>query len=217
LTGDKETLANLGKARELRAQYARTFERDDQAGKLVQKALDSDMAGEQLANVVLGSAQVSKAATSSTVGRIRQAIGDDPKAWDSFRASVLMRATMNKAGENLGPQAVAGNLKQLLRERPALVQQLYGANELSRLERFTASLDAITRSGDFAKSSGTAERALRYMGSVAGNIPGVGSILRAIQGPADLGAAYRAGAPLTAARNSELAALFPAITTYGGQ
>ena len=57
----------------------------------------------------------------------------------------------------------------------------------------------------------------RSMGSVAGNIPGIGGILRAIQGPADLGAAYRAGAPLTGPRSSELAAMFPALTTYGGQ
>ena len=217
LKGDADTLANLAKARDLRAQYARAFEGNDQAGRLVEKALNSDTPGEQLANLALGSGQVSWAAGARTIKALREAIGDNPEAWDSLRSSVLLRATTNKAGGNLSAGSVASNLKELIHERPALVSQLYSPTEISRLQRFTSALDSMVRTGDFAKSSGTAERGFRYLESVVGNVPGLGHLLSAIKAPMDLSAAYRATSPLMPKRRDALPALLPALGVQLGE
>jgi len=217
LKGDANTLASLAKARDLRARYARAFEGNDQAGRLIEKALSSETPGEQLANLVLGSGQVSWAAGARTIKALRVAIGDNPDAWDSLRSSVLLRATTNRAGGNLSPGAAASNLKELIRERPALLSQLYSPGEISRLQRFTAALDSMVRTGDFAKSSGTAERGFRYLESVIGNVPGLGHLLSALKAPADLSAAYRATSPLAPKRGDTLPALLPALGVQLGQ
>lgn len=195
VTGDEAAIEALKKARGMNAAMQRRFapnDPDDAAGKMVQRLVREGRSPEELATMLWGASQISKTATSTVAARLKAALGNDKAAWDQFRGAVLLQATTRKTGETLGPQAVVANLKQLVQQRPTLLKELYSPEEVARLQRFTQATDAIVRKGDFAKSSGTAERALRYLNDVASPVPGFSTLMRVFTAPAQIAGAYRA-------------------------
>jgi len=199
IQGDQTALGQLKDARALRAEYGQKFQSDDKGGQLVQAMLQQGKSPEELAGLALGAQQVSNAAAGSVAKSVKAALTDsdgqiNTEAWDQFRSSVLLKMGERNTGDAVGLQALQSNIRQTLRSRPTLVNELYSPEERNALGQLSNAIDYVLPSGDFAKSSGTAERALRYVTSTAARIPIIGKI---VSGLASIRQGQSAMAPLT--------------------
>lgn len=226
VSGDPDALAAVKQARALRAQYGARFQplnRNDQGGKIVQQLLDQNADPDKMAQAIFGAGQIAPAAAASIVTKLRAALGSDKDAWDAVRAAVVQKAITRRNGEIAGPQAIVSNLQTLLRDRPALVRNLYKPEELDKLNRFAMAMKALMPPPGIARSSGTAERALDYFTEMLQGIPGGSAMTKLLRAPANARTASRMMAPVrapisplvTAGTNATLqsanrAGLFPA-------
>lgn len=185
ISGDDAAIRLLKNARESRATLARLFENKETAGTIVPQLVKGAKSADELAQLMFGASTVSPAATATVSKQVKAAIGDNPEAWNAFRSAVLMRATRNQAGEALGPQALASNLTKLLNTRPELMKSLFNGEEISMLGRVAnaareispKSLAAYGAGNMAGVTSGTAERALRFISDIATRSPIVGKLL----------------------------------------
>lgn len=206
VSGSPAALEALKAARAARSDLGVRFERQsttDAAGRLIERMTKSKASPEEFATALLGSSQVSKPVAATFAARIKQALGSDTNAWNQLRSTVLLKATTKPTGEALGPQAIVSNLKTMLRERPELLNTLYSAKERAALGRLVSALEPMLKQGSMARSSGTAERVMRYLGTTAHSVPLVGDLLRQL---ASLGQAGRALAPISPPRPALLPA-----------
>ena len=162
-TGDPQALDALKKARGLYADYAKKFRSNDQAGKIVQKIIDRDAAPEEIANLMIGVNGMSKAGSARIAKRYGEIVGRDSEAFNSLREMAFLTITRKPTNETKGAQALVSTIKKALEgQGSSLMKELYTEAELSTLKRFSQALEATIPTGDFARSSGTAERMLRF-------------------------------------------------------
>lgn len=186
ITGDVEAINALKEARSLRTKLHQRFEQSgpsDQAGRIVQKMIKDEASPDQIAQMVFGAGHLSPAAGANVARKLKSALGDDAEAWNAVRGAILAKATTNKVGETAGPQAIVTNLKDLLRNRKTLMNELYSPQERDAISRFTMMVEPLVKKGDLAKSSGTAERLMAALSSGFGNVPVLGSLMNAIAVP----------------------------------
>jgi hypothetical protein len=201
VSGDPDALEAVKQARALRAQYGARFQpmnRNDQGGKIVQQLLDQNADPDKMAQAIFGAGQIAPSAAASIVTKLRSALGTDKEAWDAVRAAVVQKAITRRNGEIAGPQATVSNLMTLLRDRPALVRNLYKPEELDKLNRFAMAMKVLTPPQGIAKSSGTAERALDYFTELLRGIPGGTSMIKLLRAPANARTAAQMMAPVRA-------------------
>ena len=214
MQGDQDALSLLKNARGLRAQYAQKFQNDDAGGRLVQAMLDKGKTPEELAGLALGAGQVSSAASGSVAKAVKSALTNtdgelNQEAWDQFRGSVLLKLGQKKTGEQVGVQQLASNIKTILNQRPTLVSELYSPQEAGSLGSAANAIDTILPKGQFAQSSGTAQRGLRYLASTT---PFIGKLFNLAQAPIQYARGVNALSPLQAPAQSGAASyLIPAL------
>lgn len=161
--GDDAALDQLKEARKLHADYSRKFRGKDEAGKVIQKIIDIDATPEQVANYMYGVNGLSKAGSGRIVKRYGEIVGRDSEAFQSLREAAFLTITRKPTGESKGAQALVSTLKRALEgQGSTMMKELYSEAELSTMKRFVQALDVTTAKGDFAKSSGTAERMMRF-------------------------------------------------------
>jgi hypothetical protein len=177
LSTDK--LIPLKEARELRAQFGARFEgrgTDAAMDNFIEQLVKGGKSADELVNVAFGMSQVSKAAAARYIRRIKVAVGDNAEAMNGLRAAHFMKLTTGKNGEILGMQAIRNNILGTERNVPATIRELYTDAEWSQLKRFANALDPMIPKGDFARSSGTAERLARMMTQMR-VLPGVRQVI----------------------------------------
>lgn len=164
LSTDK--LIPLKEARELRAQFGARFEgrgTDAAMDNFIEQLVKGGKSADELVNIAFGMTQVSKPAAARFVRRVKLAIGDNKEAMDGLRAAHFLKLTTSKAGEPLGMQAIRNNILGTERNAPATIRELYTDNEWRQLKRLASSLEPMIPKGDFARSSGSAERIARML------------------------------------------------------
>lgn len=202
ITGDEGVISSLKQGRELRARFGQLFESrgpGDAGGKWIEQAL-SGKSVDELAQAVYGAGQVSPKAAAQIAKRVRDAAGPGD-AWNQMRGAFINRLISNQRGETAGYDAIATNLKRFLREQPELAGTLFSGKERDAMGKLANAADFLRPKGDFARSSGTAERLARMTSS----IPILGTLVGAIRGPAQVAQAFRQ-TTLPGARPPNLAA-----------
>lgn len=177
VTGDQAALSQLKQARALRAEFGRRFEGGKDADKFIAGLLDGSRTPEELMNTALGAAQVSKSAAARFIARLRTAANDDPAVMGGLRAAHFARLTRGKDGKSLAPGDILRNIRETEYSNASVAKALYTDAEWAEIRRLGNALEPMLAKGDFAKSSGTAERIWRMLMSVlrggAKIIPGV--------------------------------------------
>jgi hypothetical protein len=166
IKGDAKVIDAMKSARASNTALRRLFESGDESdigGKVLDKMLAGEMDGDQLAQAALGAAQVSKVAGSSFVrklkGALKPEVGPMNPAWGELKAAVLKKLTAGgKGGEVMGPQAISNNIKEALRNRKGMMQELYTPEEINGLWKTATILEAMVP----RKTSGTAERSFLF-------------------------------------------------------
>ena len=184
VSGDEGALKAMKEARGLRAEFGRRFEGDAQADKFVADLVEGGKTPEEMLNVALGAGQVSKTAGGRFITRLRAAVNDDPETLNALRAAQFLRMTTDGAGKPLGPQAITNNIMRMEISNRSAMDALYTPVEWMQVKRLAAALKPLVPTGDFAKSSGTAERLARMLASQSGPIgqtPIVGGIISGLE------------------------------------
>ncbi|WP_299085190.1 hypothetical protein [uncultured Paraglaciecola sp.] len=165
-TGDPEALDALKNARALYADYAKKFRSNDEAGKVVQKMVDFETTPEQVSQYMVGINGLSKAGAARIAKRYGDIVGRDSEAFNALRETAFLTITRKPTGESKGAQALVSTLKKAMKgQGSSLMKELYSVEEMATIKRFTIALESTMKNGDFAKSSGTAERMLRFYNS----------------------------------------------------
>lgn len=190
VSGDAGALQALKDARRLRFEYGRRFEGKTDADRFIGGLLDGSKTPEELLNVALGAGQVSKAGGARFIERLAQAADNDPQVIGALRAAHFQRLTKGANGEPLGMAQIVRNIQATEYSNASILKALYSPSEWMEVRRLAAALDPLIAKGDFARSSGTAERMGRMMFQrLGGGLPVVKDIVSAV---ADTRALYQA-------------------------
>lgn len=212
-SGDAGALQALKEARALRAEFGRRFEGKADTDKFIGGLLDGTRTPEELVNVALGASQVSKAGGARFVARLQDAAGNDPEVIGQLRAAHFLRMTQGRNGETSSFGQLVRNIRSTEYGNGSIVKALYSPQEWGEIRRLADALEPLVAKGDFARSSGTAERLARMMfQKTIGGVPVVGDIVKGFgEGVNAVKAARAVNAPL------RLRAVAPAIAPALGQ
>lgn len=186
VTGDPAALAQLKEARSLRAEFGRRFEGGKDADKFIAGMLDGSRTPEELMNIALGASQVSKSAGARFIARLRTSANDDPAVMGGLRAAHFARLTRGANGETLAPGQILRNIRATEYNNASVAKALYTDAEWSEIRRLANALEPMVAKGDFARTSGTAERLQRMLFQrIGGSLPFVGETVQAVGGVRD--------------------------------
>lgn len=181
VSGDASALQAIKEARGLRAEFGRRFEGRGEADKFIAGLLDGSRTPEELVNIALGAGQVSKAGGARFIERLRVAAGGDPEVINSLKTAHLLRMTRSSNGETVPMGQLVRNIRTTEYNNASIVKALYSPQEWAEIRRLASSLEPLVAKGDFARTSGTAERTARMLFQrVGGGLPLVGDILQAV-------------------------------------
>jgi len=224
IKGDPEVIEAMKAARDANTVLNRRFgsagKETDIGRKMVAKLVAGEASPEEVAQAALGASQVSKPAGAQFVRRLKSALkpetGPENPAWGELKAAVLQKMTTGKGGETLGPQAIVGNLKESLRNRKSMIQELYTPEEIKGMWKAVQVFDALVPKGMKGRSSGTGERIFAMAEQYLKGIPVVGKpILDAMRAPGQAAVARNAFQPLRP--RTDLDALLTAGSAAYGQ
>lgn len=186
VTGDPAALTQLKEARALRSEFGRRFEGGKDSDKFITGMLDGSRTPEELMNIALGASQVSKSGGARFISRLRTAANDDPAVMGGLRAAHFARLTRGNNGEVLTPGQIIRNIRSTEYNNASVAKALYSFNEWAEIKRLANALEPMVAKGDFAKSSGSAERIQRMLFQrIGGSLPVVGETVRAVGGVRD--------------------------------
>ncbi|MCL6710444.1 hypothetical protein M8R20_26335 [Pseudomonas sp. R2.Fl] len=174
VSGDQKALEALKNARGLRAEYGRRFEGKGDSDKFIAGLLDGSKTPEELVNIALGASQVSKAGGARFIERLRTAANNDPGVIGNLRAAHFLRMTRGANGEPLNMGQIVRNIRSTEYNNASVVKALYSPQEWAKVKKLAAALEPLVPKGDFAKTSGTAERMARMLFQRVGNVPVLG-------------------------------------------
>ena len=181
VSGDASALQAIKEARGLRAEFGRRFEGRGEADKFIAGLLDGSRTPEELVNIALGAGQVSKAGGARFIERLRVAADGDPEVINSLKTAHLLRMTRGSNGETVPMGQMVRNIRTTEYNNASIVKALYSPQEWAEIRRLASSLEPLVAKGDFARSSGTAERTARMLFQrVGGGLPLVGDVVQAI-------------------------------------
>lgn len=196
IKGDPKDIESLRTAQSLRAEFGKRFEGrgTGDVDTFIDDLVQGGKTPDELVNVIYGAGQVSKPAAARFVQRLKVAVGDSPEAMNALKVAHLMKLTTGRNGERLGMQAIRNNILQQEREGGFLIKELYGTGEWSQMKQLAGSLEPLIPKGQFARTSGTAERIARFGGTLA-QLPWAQTAITAAMRPAEY---YKAAKALSA-------------------
>ncbi len=174
VSGDDAALKAIKNARKVHSDYARKFEDPKEISKLLRDLNFAEKAPREIAQALGGLESVFGNASAVRVIRQYKRTGAN---LDPIKQAVLQRAVTGPKGELLGNQAIVSNLRGLAKgsgRGSSLAREVFSDDELRSIGMFTRAVDMIVPKGNFAKSSGTSERMLRFMQSASNGVPGLG-------------------------------------------
>lgn len=197
IKGDPKDIEALRTAQSLRAEFGKRFEGKGtgEVDAFIDDLVQGGKTPDELVNVIYGAGQVSKPAAARFVQRLKVAAGDSPEALNSLKVAHLMKLTTGKNGERLGMQAIRNNILQQERDGAFLIRELYDKGEWQAMKQLAGSLEPLIPKGAFARTSGTAERLMRYGGTVM-QLPWAKDAIAAMTRPVEYFKAAQAFAPV---------------------
>lgn len=177
--GDGRAITALKEARALNTKYMKKFYSNDEAGKVVQKLLDPAVTPEQTAQYLIGVNGLTKAGASRVVRKYAEAVGKDSEAFNALREMTFLTLVKKPTGELKGHQHLVSALRTAMNGKgQSMMNELFTNAELAKMRRFVNSVDKLVPKGDFARTSGTAERLARFYGNTFQNTPLLGMAQR---------------------------------------
>ena len=133
----------------------------DVGRKAAQAIAEGDLSARETVNMLFGE-RGAKQGAARVAKHMRETLGEASEGFKSMREMAFLRLVKNKTGDYYGNRQIISNLRSMTRgENKQLGQELFSSKQLDELGRFSNALEVVTKSGDFAKKTGSGERIIR--------------------------------------------------------
>lgn len=152
-------------AKTLEAQQFTPKNAQDIGRKTAQALTNGELSSREVVAHLYNDSGVPKKGATRIARHLRQVLGRESEGFQAMKEMVFLRQVQNpQTGELLGPRAIVSNIRRLVQGRESgLAKELLTNKEIAELGRFSNALEGTLPKGDFARSSGTTERALRTL------------------------------------------------------
>lgn len=137
--GDLDVLDSFKKARRLRFELTERFGKrnaNDEAGRIVDKIIQTDATPQQIVNHVFGSARLGgKAVSEKVINRLKESLGETSQGFIALQELGFMRLT-RPAGKEFTPELAAKNIKLVQQQAPGVLKALYKKEQLDFIRQF---------------------------------------------------------------------------------
>lgn len=161
-SGSDEALKTLKQARAAYARYRQTFSPQgagDDAGRAMQKIVERDATGADIASMIYGKSSIGEKGSSVKIaGRIKDIFGKDSDEWSAVKQGLWQRLTSKPEGvDEFGPQAISQRIFKFVNGDGAdTARAVFSKDEIAKMRRFAAALKNIVPPRDAVNWSGTA-------------------------------------------------------------
>jgi hypothetical protein len=147
--GDGQALALLKDARNARREFSTLFakrNKNDEAGRLLEKIREEGRTAEEVTNLIFGSSNLFKFSTPKVVGRLKDIFGEDSAQWNTLRqmafervAGIALKNDNRSRGTQIfSPTKFASNLDKAIKEHGTVMETLFSRDEINKMLRFAA-------------------------------------------------------------------------------
>jgi hypothetical protein len=145
-------------SRQLKNKY-RSRGKLDMGGKFIEKVLDKDVTPQLLVDELFGATFKPRQNSLASVKRTLEVLGPDSTEAELLRASLITKATQNKAGNMLIPSKQIENIESILANKAA--REMLGSKMVFQLGKFKRDLQKLKRPDVPAGPSSTLQANLR--------------------------------------------------------
>ena len=137
--GDLDVLDTFKKARRLRFELTQRFGKrnaNDEAGRVVDKIIQTDATPQQIVNHVFGAARLGgRDVSEKVVNRLKASLGEKSEGFIALKEIGFMRLT-RPAGKDFTPELSAKNIKEVFQRSPGMMDALYTKDEQRVIKQF---------------------------------------------------------------------------------
>lgn len=148
--GDDQALPALKRARALFSNYQKTFRSQgpgDSVGKAMEKIVERDATGGDIANMLYGKAAIGeKGDAVKLAARLKSLFGANSEEWSAVRQGLWLRLSSQPEGvTDFGPQALSTRISKFLSGDGAdMARVMFTPKELGEMRRFATVMKSIT-------------------------------------------------------------------------
>lgn len=161
-SGSDDALKLLKEARGAYSRYRNTFSPQgagDDAGRAMQKIVERDATGADIANMLYGKSAIGEKGSSVKIAnRIKDIFGKDSDEWSAVKQGLWQRLTSKPEGvDDFGPQAISQRIFKFVNGDGAdTARAVFSKDEIAKMRRFASALKNIVPPKDAVNWSGTA-------------------------------------------------------------
>lgn len=151
--GDDDAISALKEARALRADYARKFQANprttksgsvmqDDAGKVMERIVESNPTNEEIANYLFGSAKIAKGSSQRIAAKMKDVLGESSPEWHSVREAAFLKLTTNDAkGAPISAKMFNKRLNDaVFGSGESFMKELFTPAEMNQFRRFASAV-----------------------------------------------------------------------------
>lgn len=172
--GDDGALPALKRARALFSDYQKTFRSQrpgDAVGKSMEKIVERDATGGDIANLIYGKAAIGEKGDSvHLAARLKQVLGPNSEEWSAVKQGLWLRLTSKPEGmDQFGPQALSQRILKFVNGDGAdMAKTMFTPKELGEMRRFATVMKSIVPPPGTVNYSNTAYTIMREMALASG-------------------------------------------------
>lgn len=168
MSGDPGVVKALKDARLARTEYGRLFgakDKNDAAGKIVEKIIEKAETPEMAINYVFGQGSLAgRAEATGAVKRLKNVLGGDSDAWNALREAAWNRLTRDGQGRVRSPTMLEKEWNEFSLRNRSLRDTLFNEDEVALMNRYRKAVSLTNRPPTNPSQTAFAiESALRQM------------------------------------------------------
>ncbi len=157
--GDTETLDAFKAARLLRFELTQRFGKrnaNDEAGRVIDKIIQTDATPQQIVNHVFGAARLGgRDVSEKVINRLKGSLGEKSQGFIALKETGFMRLT-RPAGKDFTPELSAKNIKEVFQRSPGVMDALYTKDEQRVIKQFGNLMERLVTPREATNASRTA-------------------------------------------------------------
>lgn len=175
ISGSAGVLDDAKNARQLWSRYRQTFLSREGADNFIRKIVEDDLAPDQVAGWLFGASRnIGGGQTSLVAQRVKDILGPESAEFAAVRRAAWDHITTPIEGKQLGPQAIASNISELLNGKgQTLGKVLFSERDLRVMGEFRDMLRLLEPPGKATNRSGSGYQVERGMQNLLTAMAGI--------------------------------------------
>ena len=157
LSGNKESVDQLLKARAMMTDYSKKFNSKDNVNKVIRTIIKEEKTPEEFSQMLVGVNGTNKAGAGNLVKAYKNAVGVDSEGFNALRAHVFEKMMLSNAMKPDGSMALKGykGLMNSFGKGKTMMKELYTRKEFAEMSSLMRSVGQIVKEEGLANPSGS--------------------------------------------------------------